>query len=419
VTLAANFEAGNGAGEQYPAPAQLSLEVDGVPWEVSNAGGQEYGVITLAEATAQSVNTVYAQALAKVGPEAIVDLAGRLGIRSELDAEPSIALGTEEVTPLELTSMYSTLSRSGVRIDPYVITKVEDAEGTTLLEVEAEEEEAVEADIADTVSAVLSEGPRSGTARRAALDRPMAAKTGTTQENADAWLAGYTPEYTAVVWVGNPEGNEPIPEVDGQVVQGGTVPAMIWHDFMVEALADVPPTEFPAPNEELLGDTSPPLELTATPTVDAGAAVDIIANGFEDCGVAWFVVLEGPTSVAQQPDGDQPAATPVLVQSPPDTGSEESTRRTSVQMPPSAVPGTYQVSARCDAGAGPQPLGPTASVEVRIDPSATTTTSSTTTSTSTTTTTTTTAPQTTTTTGPRETTTTSSTEPPGGQDEEG
>ncbi len=422
VVLAANFEAGNGAGERYPAPSEITLDVKGGPWTVSNAGGQDYGTLTLAEATANSVNTVYAQVLAKVGPEAIVDLAGRLGIRSELDAEPSIALGTEEVTPLELASMFSTLSRSGVRIDPFVITEVENREGRTVWDPEdPEEDEAVEPRIADTVSAVLAETPRSGTARRAALDRPMAAKTGTTQENADAWLAGYTPEYTAVVWVGNAEGNEPIPDVDGMAVQGGTIPAMIWHDFMVEALADVPPTEFPEPDPELLSDTAPPVELTATPSVDAGQAVDIVGNGFQTCRVAWFVVLEGPTSVAQQPAGQDgappPPAPPVLVESPPDTGSDEPGRRTSVQMPPGAAPGTYQVSARCDAGAGPQPLGPSATVEVRVDPSATTTTSTTST-TSTTVVEEETEPTTTTSTSsPRQnTTTTSTTEAPSAEE---
>jgi penicillin-binding protein 1A len=414
VTLAANFEAGNGAGEQYPAPAEITLDVAGGPWTVSNADGQDYGVISLADATVNSVNTVYAQALTKVGPKAVAELGERLGITSELEPEPSIALGTEEVSPLEMASLYSTFARSGVRIDPFVLTKVEDAAGATLFEVDEPEEEeaAIEPRIADTVSAVLAETPRRGTARRSALDRPMAAKTGTTQRNADAWLAGYTPEYTAVVWVGNPDSNEPIPPVDGQVVQGGTIPAMIWHDFMVEALADVPPTEFPPPDPELLSDTSPPMELTATPRVDAGQAVDIVADGYQLCQAAWFIVLEGPTSVAEQPGGgQQPPVTPVLVESPPDVGSDESTRRTSVQMPTTAVPGAYQVSARCDAGAGPQSLGPTATVEVRPDPSATTTTSSTTTSTTTTTE----KPRdTTTTTAPDGTTTT---EAPPGRDE--
>ena len=421
VTLAANFEAGNGAGEQYPAPAEITLDVVGGPWTVSNAGGQDYGVITLADATVNSVNTVYAQALAKVGPQAVAELAQRLGIRRDLQAEPSIALGTEEVSPLEMASLYSTFARSGVSIDPFVITEVENRDGRTIWDPEGPtEEEAVEARIADTVSAVLSETPRSGTARRAALDRPMAAKTGTTQRNADAWLAGYTPEYTAIVWVGNPDSNEPIPDVDGQVVQGGTIPAMIWHDFMVEALADVPPTEFPEPDAELLSDTSPPMELTATPSVEPGEAVDVIANGYQMCRTAWFVVLEGPTAVAEQqtPEGQDPAPVePVMVESPPDVDSDEATRRASVRMPVTAVPGTYQVSARCDAGAGPQQLGPTAVVEVRPDPSATTTTTSSTTSSTTTTTEPEEEPEPTTTT----TSTTTTTEAPAGQqdDQEG
>ena len=420
VTLAANFEAGNGAGEQYPAPAEITLDVAGGPWTVSNAGGQDHGVITLADATVNSVNTVYAQALAKVGPQAVAELAQRLGIRRELEPEPSIALGTEEVSPLEMASLYSTFARSGVSIDPFVITEVENRDGRPIWDPEGPaEEDAVEARIADTVSAVLAETPRSGTARRAALDRPMAAKTGTTQRNADAWLAGYTPEYTAIVWVGNPDSNEPIPDVDGQVVQGGTIPAMIWHDFMVEALADVPPTEFPEPDPELLSDTSPPMKLTATPSVEPGEAVDVIANGYQMCRAAWFVVLEGPTAVAEQetPEGQEPVPVePVMVESPPDVDSDEPTRRTSVQMPVTAVPGTYQVSARCDAGAGPQQLGPTAVVEVRPDRSATTTTTSSTTSSTTTTTEPEDESEPTTTTAPEQTTNTEA--PPGQQDDE-
>ncbi len=400
VTLAANFEAGNGAGQQFPAPAEITLDVgDAEPWTVTNAGGQDYGTLTLAEGTFRSVNTVYAQAVLQVGPQAVVDLAGRLGIDRELDAQPSIALGTEEVSVLEMGTLYSTLSRSGARIDPYVITSVETRDGRVLRDLgDPEVTQAVEPAVADTVSAVLEETPRQGTARRAALDRPMAAKTGTTQRNADAWLAGYTPEYTAIVWVGNAESNEPIADVDGERVQGGTVPAGIWHDFMVEALADVPPTPFPEPDPDLLGDTSTPLTLEATPSVEPGETVAVTGTGFEQCRSSWFVVLEGPTTVYEQPqpapdpddEGDDPAprepqpVEPVLVESAPDVDSDAGERRAEVRMPVTAVPGTYQVSARCDAGAGPRAMGPTATVEVPIDP-ATTTTTTTTSSTTTTT----------------------------------
>jgi len=387
VTLAANFERGNGAGQQFPAPAEITLDVGDEPWTVSNAGGQDYGALSLAEATVNSVNTVYAQALLQVGPEAVVDMAHRLGIERELDPQPSIALGTEEVSPLEMAAMYSTLARSGSRIEPYVMTSVETRDGEVLWELgEPEQDQTVEPRIADTVSAVLEQTPRSGTARRAALDRPMAAKTGTTQDNADAWLAGYTPEYTAVVWVGRAEGNEPMDPVDGQVVQGGTIPAMIWHDFMVEALADVPPTPFPEPDAELLSDTSPPLELTATATVKPGETVDVTGNGFQLCRNAWWVVLEGPVTVFEQPTEPGVAPPPVdrvFVESSPEVGSDEPQRRAQLRMPDTAAPGTYQVSTRCDAGAGPQPTGPTATVEVPIDPATTSTTTSSTTTTTT------------------------------------
>jgi len=376
-TLAATFEKGNGAGVRFPAPAEITVDVDGAPWTVRNADGRDRGEITLAEATAGSVNTVYAQVLAQVGPEAVVDVAKRLGIRRELEPEPSIALGTEEVSPLELAAAFSTLSRSGTRIDPYLITAVRTRDGEVRWDPgEPEREEVVEPRIADTVSAVLSETPRSGTARRAALDRPMAAKTGTTQENADAWLAGYTPEYTTVVWVGRADGNQPMDPVDGQTVQGGTVPASIWHDFMAAALEDVPPTPFPDPDPELLRDTAPPLELAATPEVQPGGTVDVRGNGFQTCRGGWWAVLEGPT----EPDPADARTPPrVFVESRPEVGADEPGRQAQLRMPVTATAGAYQVTARCDAGTGARPLGPAAVVRVPVDPASTTTTSSTTT----------------------------------------
>jgi penicillin-binding protein 1A len=211
--------------------------------------------MTLADATVNSVNTVYAQAIAQVGPERVAELAKRMGVERDLEPTLSIALGTEEVTPLELATVFSTFSRSGKRIDPFTVTKIETRQGDVLFErSEPEEQDALDPSVADTVSAILSETPRRGTARRAALDRPMAAKTGTTQNNADAWLAGYTPEYTAIVWLGYPDGNQPMDTVDDIRVQGGSIPAMIWHDFMAEALSDVEPTEFPEPDRRLLGE---------------------------------------------------------------------------------------------------------------------------------------------------------------------
>lgn len=270
VVLATHFERGLGAEMRFPAPPEITLDVGAEPWTVQNAGGQGYGELTVRQATVSSVNTVYAQMLTQFGPQPVADMAQRLGVTRELDAQPSIALGTEEVSPLELATVYSTFARSGERIDPYRITKVEVRDGDVLWELdEPDGEQVVDEGVADTVSAVLADTPRRGTARRAALDRPMAAKTGTTQRNADAWLAGYTPEYTAIVWVGNPDGNTPMDTVDGERVQGGSIPAQIWHDFMVKALADVEPTPFPEPDQDLLTGLGPGADESTTSSTES------------------------------------------------------------------------------------------------------------------------------------------------------
>lgn len=389
LVLAANFEAGHGAGQEFAAPPEITLDIPPEPWTVENAGGQGYGSLSLFEGTVNSVNTVYAQALAQVGPEAVAELADRAGIDRELDPQPSIALGTEEVSPLELATVYSTLSRSGERIDPYRYTKVETRDGDVVWEMdEPETEQAIEPNVADTVSHVLSEVPERGTATRAALDRPMAAKTGTTQRNADAWLAGYTPEYTAIVWMGDADGNEPMDTVDGERVFGGSIPAQIWKDFMSVALEDVDPTEFPAPDESLLGDPEDDTSLTVNSAqAEAGDRVSVDGSGFEVCVNGWFAVVDGPTGSPSDNDADEAdekddeknaeggteGVEPVHLESQPDGGSTESDRNASFSLPPTTADGTYTVSARCDFGTGPQPYGPTAKLTV-ADPDARSTT---------------------------------------------
>ncbi len=377
LVLTANFEAGNGAAQQFPAPPEITLDIPPEPWTVQNAGGAGYGTLSLFEGTVNSVNTVYAQALAQVGPEAVVDVAGRMGIGRELDAQPSIALGAEEVSVLELATVYSTFSRSGERIDPYRYTKVETRDGDVLFELdEPEAERAIEANVADTVSHILSEVPKRGTATRAKLDRPMAAKTGTTQQNADAWLAGYTPEYTAIVWMGDADGNTPMDTVDGEKVFGGSIPAQIWHDFMAVALEDVEPTEFPEPDQELLGDPAGDATLDVSPArVEPGDAVTVRGSGFEACLNGWQAVINGPTGPAPTDQGDEPTGEPVDEESASDGGSTESDRSAQFTIPGNAAAGTYEVSARCDFGTGPRPYGPTATLTVAgPEPDETTTT---------------------------------------------
>ncbi|MGK2929048.1 MAG: transglycosylase domain-containing protein [Acidimicrobiales bacterium] len=374
IVLAANFEAGYGAGQRFPAPPEITLDIEPEPWTVSNAGGADYGTLTLLDGTVNSVNTVYAQALAQVGPQAVADLAEELGIGRALEPNPSIALGAAEVTPLELATVYSTFAREGSRVEPFRYTKVEARDGGVLWEMEEPEPvEVLEPNVANTVNAVLSETPIRGTATRAALDRPMAAKTGTTQNNADAWLAGYTPEYTAIVWIGYADGNQAMDTIDGERVQGGSIPAQIWHDFMIEALADVDPTEFGEPDQELLGDPTPDADLAVSPTsVEPGERILVTGEGFGRCVNGWQVALTGSG---------------VSVESQLQPGSTETEREASLTVPVGASNGRYQVAALCDFGTGLQPFGPGAAVTVEdgttttSSPTSSTTTSSTTTTT--------------------------------------
>ena len=178
------------------------------------------------------MNTVYAQLLAEVGPTAVADAAAAAGIDAELDLVPSLALGVEEVSPLDLASAYLTLANDGTRVEPYAIVRIEDVDGNVLWEPDrpAPEEGAVERDVARGVTEALRGVIEDGTGTAADIGRPAAGKTGTTQENVDAWFAGYVPGYTAVVWMGHPQ---PTP-MEG--VTGGGAPAQIWQRFMAAAM---------------------------------------------------------------------------------------------------------------------------------------------------------------------------------------
>jgi penicillin-binding protein 1A len=258
--LAAALEDGITLDTRYPAPAQTTFDTPAGPWEVANYGNEGFGEADLISATARSINTTYAQLALDVSPESVADLSRRAGITTELTAHPSIALGTPEVSVLDMANAYLTFARDGERVEPFSILRVETTRGDVLYEhEEAGAERAMDEDVARAVNHALTSVLREGTGRSARLDRPAAGKTGTTQGNGDAWFAGYTPEYSAVVWLGHPEGPERRVELDGRPVTGGGAPAQIWQTFMSAALADVEPTSFEAPPDAMLrGARRPP-----------------------------------------------------------------------------------------------------------------------------------------------------------------
>ncbi len=230
-------------------------------WSVSNYEGSYLGSINLDEATIHSDNTVYAQLTAQVGPRNVAKMAHRLGVTRPLDDYFAIGLGVEAVSPLEMARAFATLANGGRRVDgsvlgnvPRAVLRVEN--GKRADANDAVEKGAVEENDAAMVTSILQRVVSEGTGRRAALDdRPVAGKTGTTENYGDAWFVGYTPQLAVAVWVGYPNRLVPMEtEFDGDPVAGGTFPALIWRTFAKRALAhlDEPPESFPYPSYDAI-----------------------------------------------------------------------------------------------------------------------------------------------------------------------
>jgi len=271
AVLAAALELGIGPETVFAAPAKITLKTDGKPWTVANYDGHSEKSMRLRRATELSVNTVYAQLILKVGPDAVVDAAHRLGIRSRLAPLPSLALGTADVTPLELASVYSTFAARGVQRDPYMLEMVTGRDGAVLFRADPGSTVALRPAIADTVNDVLRGVIENGTGKTARIGRPAAGKTGTTQDHADAWFAGYTPDLATVVWNGYADVARPMRNVRGvAAVTGSSFPARIWKTFMRRALAGMSPAAFvspaPTPTPTPSASPRPGLSASATPS---------------------------------------------------------------------------------------------------------------------------------------------------------
>lgn len=257
LTLVAGLEAGYLPEDQILSWAPCEIPNPGGdpdPWVVNNAGGAPIAM-TLDQATARSVNCAYARLVKLVGAPALVDVANRMGIVEPLAANLSLALGTASVTPLEMATVYATLANDGERRRPYFVERIEKG-GEVVLEAEPAPVQAIEVDTARTAIEVLTGVVQGGTGTAARVPGwRLFGKTGSTDDNADAWFAGSTPDLTTVVWMGAPEGRVEMANVGGIRVFGGTYPARIFGAYMTAALEGVAPRGFPAPESRI---TRPP-----------------------------------------------------------------------------------------------------------------------------------------------------------------
>lgn len=259
IALASFLEEGNSVYSTFMGHRTMEItserckNEDGSPWEVSNYAHSEFGALNLISATTNSVNTIYAQLMdSEVTPEDFIDTASDLGIEiPQFDRGCALTLGTTDVTPLEMAQAYTAFAQRGMRPDPMVITKVTGPDGEVIVDLSPSTQQVLDPNTADTINYVLQRNIRAGTGTRAQIGRPAAGKTGTTQDFSNAWFAGYTPDLTAVVWMGYApveDGTIPVMKnVRGRSVTGGSFPAEIWGKFMSAALEGTEESSFTDP----------------------------------------------------------------------------------------------------------------------------------------------------------------------------
>jgi penicillin-binding protein 1A len=221
----------------------------------TNASDGSGGTDTIYNQTKNSVNCAYLNLFTSVGPPKVLEMGKRLGLTRPVEKNLSSGIGDTGHSPLEMATVYSTFADEGIKHDPVFITRIEDNEGRVIYRAPGGTR-VLSQQVARSVTDVLSHVTE-GTAPKAKLpdDRPLAGKTGTRDNESDAWFAGYTPQLTAVVWMGDPlSAQDGMVNVGGVKVFGGTYPAMIWQKFMASALANQAIIPFTPPDETLWPD---------------------------------------------------------------------------------------------------------------------------------------------------------------------
>ena len=265
--LIAALEQGIDPSTQYVSESKSyvveNAEGSSETWEVENYENEEHGPISLEEALWLSDNSVFTDLVLNEdgrglddGPEAVVDVANRLGVSTELNAHPTIALGTQEVSPLDMATAYATIANGGRKVTPRAVEKVVQNEGQDNEEVlytapQEEGEQVIEPEIARKATEMMVGNVTQGIARKASLgDRPVAGKTGTSENFFDSWFLGFTPQLVTGVWMGYAEGGQTLEgllNIGSRTQQGPLAPpTVVWQTYMQKVLEDDPVREFGA-----------------------------------------------------------------------------------------------------------------------------------------------------------------------------
>jgi penicillin-binding protein 1A len=281
--LARALSDGISVNSVFPGPEELIVDGE----DFKNYDDENYGQMTLTDATRLSVNTIYVQLMQQVQPRRVAQFARQHGLAAELDGRPgpdhdprpledapvlkpvlALSLGSGDVTTLQLASAFGTWANRGIHMAPHLVERVVDSQGRVIEDHRRQQGTQVVAPIvADTMNLVLRGAVENGTGFRARLDgREVAGKTGTTSLYTDARFVGYTTDLVTSVWLGYDKPEKKLVNVYGlRGVSGGTVPAQIWHNFMDVATRDRPNAPFVVP-AELGGQVLNSTTSTAPPT---------------------------------------------------------------------------------------------------------------------------------------------------------
>ncbi len=249
-TLMAALQQGYSPKDTIDGTAPCKFVIPGVTQGTYVAHNAEpgLGVVSLNKATADSINCAYIRLGVKVGLNNVVTMAHLLGVHSYVPAIPSMVIGSIDVTPLEMVSAYATIDDLGVYHRPVFVTKIESPSGGVLYRANEVGVRVLSPQLCEVAISVFKQVIAYGTGTGAAIGRPAAGKTGTTDNYTDGWFDGFTPQLTTSVWMGDPSGAVPMrPPLTPEDVFGGTYPASIWQYFMYHALAPYPALNFPSP----------------------------------------------------------------------------------------------------------------------------------------------------------------------------
>ena len=332
--LAETLHEGYSMESSFLGPAKIVLPKadNGHDWDVSNFDNEGFGRLNLIDATEQSVNTVYAQLVNDIGPQNVIPTAQALGIKSPLDPVPSITLGTQNVSVMEMADAYLSFANEGVQTEPQVFSKITDATGAVLYDGKPHRTRALSGSQADVMNFTLSQVVQHGTGTGAQIGVPVAGKTGTTENSGDAWFVGYTRKLATAVWMGYPEGqSKAMTDVHGvHNVNGGSLPATIFQRFMSRATRDPRFTggDFPKPDSfsgKILGQRVPFVDQSPQTATSAGTATTAhpkvstpsASTPPTTVGPASKPTTPPPTAPPQQPLPTQPPPEPPPTRPPP------------------------------------------------------------------------------------------------------